>query len=367
MGNNVELKYEDINSVIVNLNIANNILDSAYKTLGESTDLGSSIMQSFWKFGGKEEVFNNIKKARENIKIEKEENQGISKCLREIPDIYENAGKAAAVSSSNSNWQDVLINLGIITYAYPAVSFFGSIIAAWSSYQIVSYVSSAIPQISNNIHTIVTNGVTELQNAIVGSASAVSNVSTVANISGASTVVNFTSIGETSVVENTTAAEVSNHIDLIAGQCLNDIWQNWSPVSPNGFTNYNGKGNCTWYADNRWSQKNPGNPLKFNGRGGNAKNWINSIDKSKLNVLSTSDPNNITGNAIAVSQSGTYGHVAYVEQVKDGVVYYTEDGESWTRPHTWQKDTNGQWVGPTVQSCSLSEFKNKFGNIITTK
>jgi hypothetical protein len=49
------------------------------------------------------------------------------------------------------------------------------------------------------------------------------------------------------------------------------------------------------------------------------------------------------------------------------MVYYTEDGESYTRPHTWQKDSNGNWIGPTVQSCTLEQFKLKFGNIITSK
>lgn len=155
-------------------------------------------------------------------------------------------------------------------------------------------------------------------------------------------------------------------VSIREGQCLSDIWQNWSDHSPNGYTNINGKGNCTWYADNRWSQMNPDYPLAFTGRG-NAKTWGNNIDKNKFNVLSTSDTNNIQGNAIAVSQSGTYGHVAYIERVRDGMVYYTEDGEKQTRPNTWLKDANGNWVGPTVQCCTLEEFKRKFGNIITRK
>lgn len=155
---------------------------------------------------------------------------------------------------------------------------------------------------------------------------------------------------------------------VTAGQVLTDVNPYSPKVSPNGFTNYNGKGNCTWYVDNRWSQKNPDYPLVFTENSGrDAKYWADKIDKSKFNVLSTADPNNLQGNAIAVSQSGSYGHVAYIEEVKDGNVYYTEDGESYTRPHTWEYDTSGNAVGPKVQCCTLAEFKNKFNSIITIK
>lgn len=165
-----------------------------------------------------------------------------------------------------------------------------------------------------------------------------------------------------------TAAGVVSGTDIVAGQILTDVNPYSPQVSPNGFTNYNGKGNCTWYADNRWSQKNPDYPLSFiSGSGRNAKNWVSVIDTSKFNVLSTADPNNLQGNAIAVSQSGSYGHVAYIETVKDGNVYYTEDGESYTRPHTWAYDDSNNAIGPKVQCCSISEFKNKFSSIITRK
>ena len=154
---------------------------------------------------------------------------------------------------------------------------------------------------------------------------------------------------------------------LTAGQVLENFWKNWSAVSPNGFTNYNGKGNCTWYADNRWSQFNPDYPLKFTDGSKNAKQWDDRINKDFFNVSSTADVNNIKANAIAVSENGTYGHVAYIESVKDGMVYYTEDGESYTRPHTWAKDGNGNYIGPKVQACTLAEFNSKFGKIITRK
>lgn len=155
---------------------------------------------------------------------------------------------------------------------------------------------------------------------------------------------------------------------IYEGQILSNINPSEPKVSPNGFTNYNGKGNCTWYADNRWSEKNPDYPLSFTGGGSlNAKYWDDKIDKNKFNVLSTADPNNIQANAIAVSDSGTYGHVAYIESVRDGKVYFTEDGESYTRPHTWAKNPDGSWAGPKVQCCTVEEFYRKFGKIITKK
>ena len=166
---------------------------------------------------------------------------------------------------------------------------------------------------------------------------------------------------------NTNVNNTANKKIYQKDEIVDDGWRNYGDKSINGFTNYNKKGNCTWYADNRWAQKNPGNPLVFNGGGGNAKNWINSIDKNKFNVSSTSDSNNIVPNSIAVSQSGDYGHVAYVEDVRDGYVYYTEDGEAYTRPHTWSKDENGNWIGPRMQCCTVEEFKRKFANVITSK
>lgn len=169
---------------------------------------------------------------------------------------------------------------------------------------------------------------------------------------------------------NLNATDYPNNVDpsIREGQILSNVNPSDPKVSPNGFTNYNGKGNCTWYADNRWSEKNPDCPLSFTGGGSlNAKYWDDKIDGNKFNVLSTYNSNNIQANSIAVSNLGTYGHVAYVESVRDGKVYFTEDGEFYTRPHTWAKNPDGSWAGPIVQCCTLEEFYKKFGKIITKK
>lgn len=85
---------------------------------------------------------------------------------------------------------------------------------------------------------------------------------------------------------------------------------------------------CTWYAMARYNQVNGEGALKFARAGGNANNWINSIDTNVFNVSSTDNPNVIQANTIAcsnVSDGGTSGnHVAYVEGVIDGYVYYSE-------------------------------------------
>lgn len=162
--------------------------------------------------------------------------------------------------------------------------------------------------------------------------------------------------------------KVSNHIE--AGQVL-DTWIGYGIDSPNGFPNHNGKGNCTWYADYRWQQINPDYPLKFSGSGTrNAGYWDDRIDKNYFDVNSTSDYSKIVSNAIAVKDpTSKYpcGHVAYIEKVQDGMVYFTEDGETYTRPNTWAKNADGSWAGPIVQCCTLEQFKSKFGKIITRK
>ena len=337
MGNNIKLKYSDISSIMSGFKTANESLSNAYRILGESTDLGSSIMQSFWQFGNKEAIFGAIKSARKNIHYQMEENTKLANLLNSIDDMYESA---ARIVSKHSSYQKLLSSLGVVSpiilsLVYPSV--FAGLSTIWAGGKIVStFRKNSTPKTTvPSVNT--TPGVTQLIHGVEQTA-------------------------------NQTAREISKKMEVKEGQCLNDIWQNWGPESPNGFTNYNGKGNCTWYADHRWAQMNPENPLVFSRTTDrNAKKWADAIDRTNFNVNSTADSVNIKGNAIAVSQSGTYGHVAYIEKVQDGKVYFTEDGESYTRPHTWQKNGNGNWVGPTVQTCFLEEFKKKFGYIITSK
>lgn len=74
----------------------------------------------------------------------------------------------------------------------------------------------------------------------------------------------------------------------------------------NPFRNF--KGQCTWYA---WGRALEKTGVKLSHRG-HAKTWISG---------STSTPR---ANSVAVWTNGTYGHVAFVETVKDGKIYISE-------------------------------------------
>ncbi len=347
MGNNVKLKYIEIDASTYNLKQANTHLENARKALRESTDLGSSIMQAFWKFGNKEAIFGALKSVQNNINYEKEENINLINALNNVESIYEQKVKSV---SNNFLFDLMLFSSAAVVAPY------------------------LIPAIVPLVGLVLFGGKTtctfkkkNVPSDIIKKGSALSVAVGGSLISGpVVTTINSAAITSSNSVQ--AISDIVNDLDIKAGMCLDNIWQSWGPVSKNGFTNYNGKGNCTWYADNRYNQMNPNNPLVFSTTSGrNAKNWINTIDKSKFNVLPSSGTSNVTTNSIAVSQNGTYGHVAYIEQVKDGKVYFTEDGESYTRPHTWNKDSNGNWTGPTVQCMDVNIFKSKFQNVISAK
>ena len=356
MGNNIKLKYEDLNGVIGNINTIDNKLESAYKTLGQSTDLGSSIMQAFWKFGNKDAIFGAVKKSQSDIKKQIDENKRIISLLRQVEGIYENAGKKSFINSFITD--EKLRYAGLIA-AFDISPIVGLFVMNWQNGNITSI-----------YHTF--EHLIEYSNQnLIASFSGGFGLPAIINLFHENNQQDQPLESRTTA-ENTSkmferAAEEARKLRIQEGKCLSDIWQGYADKSPNGFTNYNKKGNCTWYADHRWSQMNPDYPLSFPNGISDAKGWVNTIDKSKFNVLSTADTGNIKANSIAVSQNGGFGHVAYIEDVRDGKVYYTEDGEKITRPATWLKDEKGNWVGPTVQCCTLEEFKGKFGNVITKK
>ena len=48
---------------------------------------------------------------------------------------------------------------------------------------------------------------------------------------------------------------------------------------------------------------------------------VSTINKNFFNVTPTSAENSIVRNAVAVDLNGTYGHVVYIEAVRNGMVY----------------------------------------------
>lgn len=131
---------------------------------------------------------------------------------------------------------------------------------------------------------------------------------------------------------------------------------------------------CTWYAAARYKQVNgPEHDLVFVSGGGNADHFDDNIDRTLFDVIDTrSDLNAPDGynfdaikcNAIAVSDVKIGGdgdftsanHVAYIEAVIDGYVYYTEG--AYPNPES----TFGY-----MKRKPLDEFCKSFEHVISAK
>lgn len=339
---NIELNYSSLNSFVSRLKAIDNQYGEACTKLGKSLDWGSKACQFVWSFRGKDEAFLSIAKVNAKMKTLKNDcNPDLIRYINSIDNLYEEAkGKQTL-----SDWAKTIFKFGwIAPIAIVNPHIITVVLFLWRNGKISSWINAnnrpytpATPPTTLN-----TIGITKIDSKKASNSETTSTVTT---------------------------AETTQNI-VTSGQVLSDIWQKWSAYSPNGFTNINGKGNCTWYADNRWSQMNPDNPLRFTRTTNrDAGYWDDAIDRNYFDV-NVINNDTIRGNAIAVRDQGgsyTHGHVAYIEQVKDGMVYYTEDGEVSTRPATWAKNADGSWQGPTVQCCTVAEFQRKFNKIITSK
>lgn len=77
------------------------------------------------------------------------------------------------------------------------------------------------------------------------------------------------------------------------------------------------KGQCTWYAWGRFLEVHH-KKIRFKAKTGlDAKLWPILIVNCKVD-------NNLTEQCIAVSLEGRYGHLVFVEHIRNGFVYYTE-------------------------------------------
>lgn len=168
------------------------------------------------------------------------------------------------------------------------------------------------------------------------------------------------------LMENMHAQGVRVDTTKYADATYYDYYDDQGILRKNWGVYYNTDG-CTWYAYNRYQEMNPGIGHLFsgNGGGGNAENWVNSIDRNKFNVFDTSDTAVIKGNMIAVSNQhdsweqgirASSNHVAYVEAVKDGYVYYT-DGSYPNPEHTFGY----------VQKVPIEVFAKDYEFVITAK
>lgn len=102
---------------------------------------------------------------------------------------------------------------------------------------------------------------------------------------------------------------------------------------------------CTWYAFGR-AYDRYGGPINVSGSGGS---WYKNIVVGN-GVSKRSKSNDPVSKSIASFSNSGAGHVVFIEQVKDGNVYFTE-GNSWC--------ADGQ-----VQKKTISQFKTLWGNTL---
>lgn len=141
MGNNIQLKYEEMYTVINDIKQANFCMETAQKQLAQSTDLGSSVMQAFWKFGSKEAIFGAIKKAQKKITKEMQENANLCAYLNSLRSVYEGAAKSA--SSPKTNIAEILKRLAVIIGITVNPQIIGSILTIWAGGTIISRITKS--------------------------------------------------------------------------------------------------------------------------------------------------------------------------------------------------------------------------------
>lgn len=112
-------------------------------------------------------------------------------------------------------------------------------------------------------------------------------------------------------------------------------------------------GGCTWYAAYRF-KKVTGIDLDFIDRC-NAHDWDNYINRDLFNVNPTSIIENIVAPSVAVQEGGVYGHVVFIEAVRDGKVYFSESSYGNTG------------IAGTISCVSIEEFMSQFQSIISAK
>ncbi len=105
-----------------------------------------------------------------------------------------------------------------------------------------------------------------------------------------------------------------------------DLQSDYYVSSVNPFYKKGYKGECTWYCWGRAYEK-CGVKLSWSNDGtfGNAKYWYSNAkawaENHEASYTTGTEPRE---NSIAVSTSGTYGHVVFIEEIANGKVYYSE-------------------------------------------
>lgn len=165
MADHIELTYSELTSVISKISLINsNYLDTAYRQLKESTDLGSSLIQAGWKFAKKEEIFSTVKNAIEKIQKTETRNNNLIGVLNQIQSDYENDASVTAGGQISSWMKTALkaIGIGCASIASPVIA--TTVFTVWAGKKIVPAVSGVIqttlPKISSAAKNLITTGVT---------------------------------------------------------------------------------------------------------------------------------------------------------------------------------------------------------------
>ena len=116
-------------------------------------------------------------------------------------------------------------------------------------------------------------------------------------------------------------------------------------------------GECTWYCLGRAHEAKGVRGLPIS----NAKKWYDQAKSAGFKVTTSSD--DPIADSIAVWTKGTYGHVAFVESVRNGIVYFSE--ANWYASGDPRLSNKAVKTPPTgtdgqIKSASIASFKARY-------
>jgi surface antigen len=144
------------------------------------------------------------------------------------------------------------------------------------------------------------------------------------------------------------------HPDLSLGKILaNTSSAAYTAAGGDRFT----KGQCTWYCAGRAYEKKGVKlvPLLPTSNA-NACRWYDTIATTNPKVTKYPASKGPIVDSVAVFAHGTYGHVVYVEAIRDGYVYFTE----WN----WNQNMNGKLQKVSIKSFSALHGCKLLGSIV---
>lgn len=318
MAEHIELKYSDLDSVKAGLSVINtNYLDVAYRQLKQSTDLGSSIMQAGWKFGGKDKIFNAVRNAEKQIQRIENGNNKIISVINQIKQAYE-TGTFTAKKSNNAAWyKKALAMAGIAAAAVATPSITIPAFTVWAGRKIVSSVTKASDKKTSGLSSTAkkwsTIGTTPIRIKDI--------------------------IKPTHTAPDLPTAEQPNTVQASAPVSSPEELQEIYNASANAVTGGNPDGSVSCALLTKEKARQHGFNPEWWGNGkevvGNIPTETDSFRATKyqgddcLRQMLAAEGEPITDVVVSFPQSpkyGTqYGHVVYIDQIVDGKVYFSDN------------------------------------------